>query len=87
LGNSLKRKSTHFVTQMPNTDTTPQTNTTTTLTINLGDSRDLERILAAHQADTTAAGQTLDNWLLGIILDWVVEVEKGEPQRSLGFGN
>lgn len=47
----------------------------------------LDRILEAHKRDQTANGETLDEWLTQIILDWVEEVEKPEPVRDLGFGN
>lgn len=64
-------------------------NTTTTLQIETNNDT-LNRILAAYNADATVnrAEQNLNDWLLGIVLDWVEEVEKPAPARSgLGFGN
>lgn len=63
-----------------------ETNTTATLTIN-ADPAVLERIQVAFQRDSTASGHSFDEWLLGIVLDWVEEVEKPEPIRDIGFGN
>ena len=64
-------------------------NLTANLTINTDEST-LARILAAHQrdnAEVSRSGADLNEWLLGIVLDWAKEVEKGVPSRDLGFGN
>ena len=61
-------------------------NTTATLTVN-ADPAVIERIRTAYRIDSTARGQSFDEWLLGIVLDWVEEVEKPAPVRDIGFGN
>jgi hypothetical protein len=62
---------------------------TSVLTINT-DEITISRIVAAYQrdnAEVTQTGGEINEWLLGILLDWVEEVEKGAPSRDLGFGN
>jgi hypothetical protein len=64
-------------------------NLTANLTIDTDEST-LARIVAAHQRDNAEVSRTgadLNEWLLGIVLDWVGEVEKGAPVRPTGFGN
>lgn len=64
-------------------------NETVSLCVSL-DSRTHERILAAYQRDKqefSHSEKTLPEWILGIVLDWVEEVEKPVPVRDIGFGN
>ena len=58
-----------------------ETHTTANLTVKT-DSAVLERIQVAFQRDSTARGQSFDEWLLGIVLDWAEEIEKPEPVRG-----
>jgi hypothetical protein len=65
-------------------------NETVSLCVSL-DSRTYDRILAAYQRDqqefSRDSEKNLSEWLLGIVLDWVEEVEKPVPVRDIGFGN
>jgi hypothetical protein len=61
----------------------------TSLTVSL-DSGTYNRILSAYQRDQqefSRSEKEFSEWLLGIILDWVEEVEKPVPTRDIGFGN
>ena len=61
-----------------------------TITLEL-DTETSRRIVEGYYRDqrefTRDRDKTFNQWLLGIILDWVEEVEKDVPTRDIGFGN
>lgn len=68
-----------------------ETQTTTSASIQIKtDEATLGRILAGYERDKqefTKTPDSLNEWILGIVLDWIEEVEKPVPQRDIGFGN
>lgn len=68
-----------------------QTETQTTASIQIKtDEATLRRILTGYERDKqefTKTPDSLNDWILGIVLDWIEEVEKPVPQRDIGFGN
>ena len=64
-------------------------NKTVSLCVSL-DARTYDRVLAAYHRDQqefSRSEKEFSEWALGIILDWVEEVEKPVPVRDIGFGN
>jgi hypothetical protein len=77
---------------MAPTETAPQLNITSILQLTT-DEKTFNRILAGYARDkqefTKSTPESLNEWILGIVLDWIEEVEKPVPvrTRSTGFGN
>ena len=73
---------------MAQTESTP-VNTTSTIQLTT-DEKTFNRILTGYIRDKqefTKTPDSLNEWILGIVLDWIEEVEKPVPQRDIGFGN
>lgn len=73
---------------MAPTETAPQPNITSTIQLTT-DEKTFNRILAGYIRDKeefTKTPESLNEWILGIVLDWIEEVEKPVPHRELGFG-